>query len=189
MSTTVAEIATGNTVSFHAALMQAEAQARSTLDSALHARLNCAVALVKDGHVFQANDGTWQVDSTSKEHLTYTVNGTCGCEDHRYNHPPKGLCKHRLAMFLSQRVSTLMQQPLVPVMPEILPAPVTLPEARASLNFRAMVGNFEVQMTLRDETKGAILDRLQVLLKRHDIRPVPKPAPRSTGTWKRNQGR
>jgi hypothetical protein len=58
-----------------------------------------------------------------------------------------------------------------------------LPEARASLNFKAMIGGYEVQMTLRDDTEGAILARLQVLLKRPDIRPVPKPAPRS-GSWK-----
>ena len=48
-----------------------------------------------------------------------------------------------------------------------------------------MVGNFDIQITLRDETEAAILDRLQVLLKRPDIRPVPKPAPRS-GNWKRH---
>jgi hypothetical protein len=58
-----------------------------------------------------------------------------------------------------------------------------LPEARASLNFKAMIGGYEVQMTLRDDTEGAILARLQVLLKRPDIRPVPKPAPRA-GSWK-----
>ena len=51
-----------------------------------------------------------------------------------------------------------------------------------------MVGNFDVQLTLRDETEAALLDRLQVLLKRQDIRPLPTPVPRS-GHWKRsNQG-
>jgi hypothetical protein len=100
-----------STLTFAQALTQAEAQARSTLAPELHERLRCAVALVQDGRVFQGTDGTWQVDSTSREGFTYTVNGTCSCEDAHYNHPPQGLCKHRLAMFLSQRALSLMEQP------------------------------------------------------------------------------
>ena len=46
-----------STLTFHQALMQAEAQARSTLDVALHERLSAATALVKNGHVFQGSDG------------------------------------------------------------------------------------------------------------------------------------
>jgi hypothetical protein len=52
---------------FTEALTRAEAQARSTLVPALHERLADAVTLVKDGRVFQATDGTWQVDSSSRE--------------------------------------------------------------------------------------------------------------------------
>ena len=113
---TVAE----NTFTFHHALLQAEAQARSTLDVALHERLSAAVALVKTGRTFQASDGTWLVESTSEAGRVYSVNGVCACSDHHYNRPPQGLCKHRLAMFLSQRVLTLMRQPPAPVVPEIL---------------------------------------------------------------------
>jgi hypothetical protein len=47
-----------------------------------------------------------------------------------------------------------------------------------------MVGGFEVQMTLRDATEGAILERLQVLLTRQDIKPLPKPASTKSGNWK-----
>ena len=117
------------TLTFAQALLQAEAQARSTLDVALHERLSAAVSLVKDGRVFQSTKGAWEVDSSSTPGLTYTVNGSCGCEDVHYNKPPNGLCKHRLAMFLSQRVLTLMQQPPAPVVPELVaPSPDNDPE-------------------------------------------------------------
>ena len=110
-------------LTFSQALLQAEAQARSTLAPELHERLSAAVALVTDGRVFQATDGTWQVDSSSTQGLTYSPNGTCHCDDVRYNHPPKGLCKHRLAMFLSRRTMQLLHQPPVPVVPETVPEP------------------------------------------------------------------
>jgi hypothetical protein len=48
---------------FPQALTQAEAQARSTLPVELDERLSAAVALVKDGRVFQDSAGEWQVDS------------------------------------------------------------------------------------------------------------------------------
>jgi hypothetical protein len=111
-------------LTFLQALTQAEAQARSTLDAALHERLSCAVSLVKDGKVFQMTDGTWQVGS-SQEGRVYHPNGTCGCRDLHFNKPPQNLCKHRIAMFLSQRVITLMQQPSAPVVPvPVVPVPV-----------------------------------------------------------------
>jgi hypothetical protein len=43
---------------------------------------------------------------------------------------------------------------------------------------------FEVQVTLRDHTEEALLTRLDALLKRPGIQPVPKPVARS-GNWKR----
>ena len=103
------------TLTFHAALLQAEAQARRTLDAALHERLSAAVALVKTGRTFQASDGTWQVESTSQVGRVYGVNGTCSCDDVHYNKPR--WCKHQLAMYVSQRVLTLMRQPSAPVVP------------------------------------------------------------------------
>ena len=112
------EIEAVGTLTFHQALTQAEAQARSTLAPELHERLSAAVALVKDGRVFQTSTGDWQVDSTSQEGLIYRVNGSCSCQDHHYNKPPQGLCKHRIGMFLAQRVLTLMRQPPAPVVPE-----------------------------------------------------------------------
>ena len=104
---------------FTQALTQAETQARTTLDSALHERLSCALALVTDGRVFQCTDGTWQVESASREGLIYGVNGTCTCDDVRFNHPPQGLCKHRLAVYLARRASQLLAQPPTPILPEV----------------------------------------------------------------------
>ena len=130
---TVTEIEAVGTLSFHAALMQAETQARSTLDVALHERLSCAVALVKAGAVFQANDHTWTVASASTPGKEYSPNGTCSCADMYYNKPR--WCKHQLAMFLSQRVLTLMQQPPAPVVPEMVePWPANDGDAPTSTN-------------------------------------------------------
>jgi hypothetical protein len=151
------------TLTFHQALVQAEAQARSTLDVALHERLSCAVALVKDGAVFQANDHTWTVASASTPGKEYSPNGTCGCDDMHYNKPR--YCKHQLAMFVAQRVSTLMRQPPQPVVPvepwpdndpeapaaaPAAPAvPPALPEAPVSITLKATLHGHEVLVTLR----------------------------------------
>ena len=128
--TTVAENEAAHTLPFTQALEQAEAQARSTLAPALHGRLSDAVALVQNGRVFQTSTGEWQVDSTSRTGLTYSVNGSCTCDDHHFNKPR--WCKHQLAMFLSQRVCTLMQPP-APQSPavETEPPPPPVPEAPA----------------------------------------------------------
>jgi hypothetical protein len=74
----------------------------------------------------------------------------------------------------------------------LAPAPVptasaVLPEAPASLNFRAMIGGFETQITLRDADESRLLARLQALLKDQRIQPLPKPAPRAQGQWKQRR--
>jgi hypothetical protein len=66
--------------------------------------------------------------------------------------------------------------------PGTAPAPAPLPEAPASANVRVLIAGHEVQVTLRDTDETALLARLAALLKRADIRPIPKPAPR-TGAW------
>jgi hypothetical protein len=113
----IAHDTTSDTVTFHQALAMAETQARHTLPSTLDARLSGAVALVKEGKVFQNTDLTWAVASATTEGLTHTVNGTCTCPDSTHQ-APKGLCKHRLAMFLARRALELMQTPQAPVVPE-----------------------------------------------------------------------
>ena len=103
-------------MTFSEALTQAAAQANRTLDPALASRISAATELVRAGHCFEASDGTWQVGSTSSEGLTYSVNGSCDCNYYYYNKQTHGLCKHRIAMFLSRRVLELMQPP-APVEP------------------------------------------------------------------------
>ena len=196
-----------DTLTFHQALLQAEAQARSTLTPELCERLSAAVALVKAGKVFQTSAGLWQVDSSSTQGLTYTVNGTCACEDHHYNHPPQGLCKHRLSMFLAQRTMTLMRQPPAPVVPEMVepfpdndpedvpasptvetepvPASPPLPEAPASCNVSVTIGGHKVQVTLRDSDEHRMLDRLAVVLQQF---PVPPPASPQAPTQGQGEG-
>ena len=63
--------------------------------------------------------------------------------------------------------------------------PTPLPEAPASLNVKVLVQGHEVQVTLRGTDETALLGRLQALLTRQDIRPIPKPAPKAGG-WKRS---
>jgi hypothetical protein len=169
-------------LTFQQALLQADAQARSTLVPDLHDRLSCAVALVQDGRVFQATDGTWQVDSTSREGLTYTVNGSCPCDDHHYNAPR--WCKHQLPVALSKRAIQLMAAPAAPVVPVVAPAAlaspaVPLPEARSSANVRLHVHGHEVQVTLRDHDEEALLARLEHLLQRY---PAPQSPVRQSGS-------
>jgi hypothetical protein len=112
-------------LTFTQALLQAEAQACSTLDVALHARLSDAVSLVKAGRVFEHSAAGWQVESTSREGVTYTVNGHCPCADAHYR-APEGRCKHVLAVLLSRKVLKLMQAP-APAMAGAPPAPPFAP--------------------------------------------------------------
>jgi hypothetical protein len=177
------------------ALCQAESQARSTLPAELYERLSAAVSLVKEGRVFQDSAGEWQVGSTAQAGLTYSVNGACDCQDYQYNKPPKGLCKHRLAMFLSKRVLSLMAPPAAPVVPGVVepwpdndpePAPEVLAfksknqplyEAPASANVHVTIAGRDVLVTLRDSDEGRLLERLQTILERF---PAPEPAPQAS---------
>jgi hypothetical protein len=137
-----------------------------------------AHALILQGMVVPSDDPTTAHVLSSDGAKSYTVNGSCSCSAGQHGKA----CKHIHAWKLYQYIAKKVAGPL-----EREPAP--LPEARASLNFRAMVGGFETQITLRSDTEEELLQRLQALLKRSDLKPVPKPAPK-TGTWKRNyQGR
>jgi hypothetical protein len=68
--------------------------------------------------------------------------------------------------------------------------PTALPEAPVSVNVRVLFAGHEVQWTLRGSDEAQVTERLQALLKRPDVRPLPKPAPKS-GSWKQrpSQGR
>ena len=189
-------------LTFTQALLEAITQARRALDPALHGRLTDAVGLVKDGRVFQAADGTWQVDSATRQGLVHRVNGTCRCEDAHFQ-APQGLCKHRLSVYVARRVFQLMEQSPAPVVPEVLPEPwpendiepapqsppvetapapvspaVPLPEAPASVNCHITLAGRQVQLTLRDSDEARLLQRLQAVLAQYPL-PQPPPPPAS----------
>jgi hypothetical protein len=48
-----------------------------------------------------------------------------------------------------------------------------------------MVGQHEVQFTVRGHDEADVFARVQALLARKDVRPLPaKPAPKAQGQWK-----
>jgi hypothetical protein len=171
----------GATLSFTQALIEAESQARRALPATLHERLAQATELVRGGRVFQDSAGAWQVGSTTQDDLTYSVNSHCDCQDYQYNRPPMRLCKHRLAMFLSQRVLSLMTAPVPPAEPAPEDRAVNrtiqpLYEAPSSVNCHIVVDGRQVQLTLRDSDEQRLLERLTVVLKAY---PAPQAAPAS----------
>ena len=179
-----------STLTFTQALLEALTQARRALAPEVHARLTEAVALVKDGRVFQTTEGSWQVDSASQEGLTYTVNGSCSCDDVHYNHPPQGLCKHRISVYLARRVFELMQAPAPAVVPQSPPVetervPQPLPEAPCSVNVHVTIGGRQVQITLRGQEEAEVLTRLEALLARYPLAP---PAPSQPPAPRPGQG-
>jgi len=178
-------------ISFRDALDRAELLARQSLPEVLHERLTCAVALVKDGKVMQLDDGhTWEVESASVAGKIYSIDGAgCSCEDAQYR-AHKGLCKHTLATLVCRKAMVLIRQAqaaqaetptVAPPAPNFTDA-VTLPEARASCNVRVLVAGHEVQWTLRGHDEAEVFTRLQTLLARKDVQPLPpRPAPRAQG--------
>jgi hypothetical protein len=178
-------------LTFAEALALAAEKATATLAPELHQRLAEAVDLVREGHTFQTDAGLWQVNSLKHPGLTYTVNGSCECADAHYNKP--AYCKHRLAMFLAQRVHTLMAQPAPPIVPDVVePYPdndhegapaspaVPLPEAPASVNCHIMLEGRQVQVTLRGTDETQLLQRLAAVLKAYPAPARAEAAPRAS---------
>ena len=146
---------------------------------ALNGRVEKACALVLQGDV-ELQGAKALVHSASDPTKTYTLEpGNCTCAD--FLRAPEFLCAHRLAAGFARKLTELLPQS---TSVETEPGTVPLPEAPASVNVRAMLGGYEVQITLRGTDEAALLVRLAALLKRPDIRPVPKPAPR-TGGWRK----
>jgi hypothetical protein len=178
-------------LTFSQAVEQAELLARHALPPVQHARLICAVALVKAGQVAQADEHAWHVASTSKPEVVYRINGQgCQCEDAMYR-APRGHCKHVLATLLARKVVALMQAPHEegvrmpdatdqtttavashesPVVSESPTPP--LPEAPASVNVHITVAGRQVQLTLRDTDENRLLARLQAVLERSPLEPA-----------------
>jgi len=171
---------------FRAIVQEVAEQAKVKLPEA-NGRVDKAVAIVLQGDVELCPDGTAIIRSQSNGTTEYVAcNGTCECKD--YPRAPSHFCKHRIALGILKRAQQRM--PLAPESGhEVHPMSTPLPEAPASVNLKAMVGNYEVMITLRGTDESALLERLGALLKRSDLRPVSKPTPRSGG-WKRQyQGR
>lgn len=142
-----------------------------------------AHALILHGHVVPSptDAGTAQVLASDGQ-KTYHVNGTCDCQAGQHDK----MCKHRQAWALYQFVAKRMAERKSE---HVETAPGRNPpqhhEAPASVNLKVLVHGHEVMVTLRDSDETALLTRLQALLKRPDIRPIPaKPAPRAGGSYK-----
>jgi len=171
-------------------------KARAALPAQVNGRIESAVRLVLQGDVEPQEDGAIRVGSSDPTRY-YRLEGlTCTCTDYTQEKAPGGWCKHRIAAGLHKRLGQMLaaEVPCDPTTPAEVPVhtqgpgslgmPAQLPEAPASLNFKAMVGGFETQITLRDSDESRLLARLQDLLKDQRIRPLPKPAPRPQGQWK-----
>ena len=145
-------------------------------------RIAKAVALVLNGDIaYDPTTSTARVNRCTDATKVYRVRGkVCECPD--AERAPQHLCKHSLATMFMIRI----EQVLASEAPQDAPTqePKTtklgvLPEAPASCNVRVLIGGHEVQWTLRGHNEGAVFARLQTLLARKDVRPLPpKPAPR-----------
>jgi hypothetical protein len=137
-------------------------------------RVEKAVALVLNGDIaYDPQTGTALVNSCSDATKVYRVRGkVCECPD--YERAPQGLCKHVTGLMLLVRTEQALasETPQEPALTLTQP----LPEAPASINFKAMIGGFETQITLRDHDEVRLFERLQAVLARTEVKPIPKPA-------------
>jgi hypothetical protein len=127
-------------------------------------RIDSAVQLVLLGEVTLLPDGTATVGSCTDPTKTYTVNGSCTCQD--FARAPGQLCKHRLAYGIARRATELLPPPA----PEVTP-PAALPEAACSVNCHMMVEGRQVQLTLRGSAEAEVLARLTTILRQYPIVP------------------
>jgi len=155
-------------------------KAKAALPQAVNGRLEGGVRLVLQGDVEPQDDGTIVVGSCSDPAKTYLLTGQrCECKDYVDGKAPEGWCRHRIAAGLHKRLHQVLARE-APQEPKLADA-VRLPEAPASVNFKALIGGFETQITLRDADEGRLFERLQAVLSRPDVKPIPKPAPRAAG--------
>lgn len=174
---------------FRQVLAELVAKAKTTLPES-NGRIEKAVALVLNGDIaYDPATSSAVVNSCSDPTTTYAVRGKhCTCKD--YDRAPQHLCKHVLGVMFQIR----LQQVLAAEAPQVQPVEDNgspLPEASASCNVRVLVAGHEVQWTLRGTDEAEVFTRLQTLLARKDVAPLPKPAPRAAGQWKgrKYQGR
>ena len=167
-------------------VLRSEVARMQTLHPERLGELARATALILHGQVLpSADDPQTALVLSSDGKTQYHVNGSCTCKAGAHDK----MCKHRQSWLLYQHIAKKVAAQTPPEESAVDRNISPLPEAPASANVRVLIGSHETQITLRDSSEGRLLDRLHTLLGRQDIRPVPKPAPRS-GNWKRgNQGR
>jgi hypothetical protein len=161
-------------------VLAAEVARMQTLHPERLGELARATALITHGQVLPSADdpATGQVLSSDAQ-TVYHVNGTCSCQAGQHGKP----CKHVQAWKLYQYIARKVEAQATPEDVSVDTKTLPLPEAPASINLKVLIGGHETQITLRDSSETRLLDRLHTLLKRQDLRPLPKPAPR-TGNWK-----
>jgi hypothetical protein len=106
---TLPQVDTPRTMTFDHALQYVTDLAHNRLPESLHARLERATALVREGRVWLEDDGQHAHVLPSDGTWRY-VNGHCSCEDVHYR-APEGYCKHALSVMLYRRTVQLMHQP------------------------------------------------------------------------------
>jgi hypothetical protein len=135
-------------------------------------RVDSAVKIVLAGDVTLQADGIATVASQSNGSTAYhVVNGHCDCRD--YEKAPHNFCKHRLSTAIAKRAQQLIQAKLVdpngqtPAQPA---APLgSMPEAPASVNVHLEFDGRQIQLTLRDNDEGRLLQRLGAILERFPV--------------------
>ena len=177
---------------FRALVADVVARAKAILPAAVNGRVEKATKLVLQHDVRFLEDGTVEVGSSSDPMKVYRLQGTaCTCQDFTSGKAPEGWCQHRIAAGIHKRVEQVLAAQvqaaagdetaldLVAVMPAALVAHgvathAALPEARSNANVRLTIAGRDVQVTLRDDDEGALLERLTRLLERY---PAPASAP------------
>jgi hypothetical protein len=137
-------------------------------------RIDAAVKLVLLDEVTLLPDGTAQVGSCSDPTQSYTVNGSCTCQD--YARAPGQLCKHRLAYGIARRAQETLGEAHEPLAAPVAAPVAPLPEAPASANVRIVIDGREVQVTLRGTSEDDVLARVEKVLARY---PTPAKAPQA----------
>jgi hypothetical protein len=116
-------------IAWRAAVAEIAAKAKATLPEC-NGRVESAVKIVLAGDVELLEGGKAKVASQSHGETVYhLVNGECTCKD--FAKAPRGLCKHRLAMGLHKRASTLAKATL-DAGPNGQAAPVSQPTPAAA---------------------------------------------------------
>jgi hypothetical protein len=123
--------------------------------------------MVRSGAVTLLPSGDVEVQSQSRDELTYTVHGSCPCPDAQHR-APNDHCTHLLAAWLVRRVHSALP-PASPAPSSAEPAAPALPEAPASVNCPIMIEGRQVQVTLRDTDETQLLGRLAALLRQYPL--------------------